>query len=150
MAVQAVNVPLLAPQPAAQEEPQIGNLQEREVSILRSACRDKDEETGAVISRLLTAAALVAGVFAAIVIPGITGIVLGVATYLILGELLGKTYHGLRNHDYLDAGLALHTRSFKEYIVQHEVDPTIDNIVAIHREYRKFATAQARQLQFQL
>lgn len=149
MAVPAVNAaPLLAPQPAAlADEPQVGNLQEREISILRSACRDKDEETGAVVARILSVAALVAGVFTAVMVPGVAGLIAGLAVYFVVGNLLSQTYHGLRNHAYLEAGQALHTRSFKEYIVQNEVVPTIDNILTIHAAYKRFAAAQAQQLQ---
>jgi hypothetical protein len=128
-------------------EPQIGNLNEREVSNLRSACRDRDEESGAVIGRILSVAAIIVGLFTAIVVPGVTGLVLGLAAYFIAGQLLGQTYHNLRNHDYLEAGQALNTRAFKEYIASQGVDPTIDTIVAFHQAFKRFALAQAQRLQ---
>jgi hypothetical protein len=141
-------VPLAAQEPAVPiDEPQIGNLQQREISILRSACRDKDEESSSTVARILSVAALIMGIALGFVNGGILGFAVGVATYFLAGNVLHQTYHNLRNRPYLEAGKALYTRSFKEYIAAHAVVPTIDNIVDIHTAYKKFATAQAQQLQ---
>ena len=137
-------VPVQAPEPPV--EPQIGNLNNRDIDLLYVACRNQHEEKGAVIGRILSVASLVAGLFAAIMVPGAMGIILGLADYVVVGDLLCNTYHSLRNQDYAEAGLALRSTSFKEYIVRREVVPTIDNIATIHKAYKGYAAEQAQQL----
>jgi len=143
-AVALLAAPVVAPAAAVPEEvlPQAGNLDNRELTLLRISCLKKHDEQGEVLSRILTLASFVAGLFAAIVIPGFMGLFIGGSIYFVGGNLLCQTYHGLRNRDLLDVGQALSTKSFKEYITQKELEPTIDTILVVFKEFKAHVAAR--------
>lgn len=132
--------------PAAAEEGQIGNLNAREVTFLQTECHARDKEKGSVIEHMILVASLVIALVTAVSIPGFTGLVVAGAIYFSGGSLLTQLYNRLRSHDYEEAGSALHTRNFKEFIGRLEINPTIDTIVQIHRQYKQQVAAEAERV----
>lgn len=128
----------------------IENPRDREIVALTKDCMDKDVENGKFGSKLIVVATLVAAIAALFLIEGILGYLLFAGMFFLGGDLASQAYHKLRNHDFLDAANALGTRSFKEFIIRNEVNPTIDNILVIHKQYKTHAIEQAERLPRQL
>lgn len=109
---------------------------------LQAACRNRHNEKGGLMSRVIGLAILVAAVWAGFAIGGAAGFFVALAVYLIGGNIVTHIYDGFRNHDYKDAGAALNALGFQQYIENHHFDLSIDSIVAIHKQYKKHIADQ--------
>ncbi len=135
-----------AGQPAAQQTPvqAIGKLTQREVEDLQKACNQRHKEKGYPANTLFAIAALVAGVWAGVVMGGFAGVLLAVATIILGVAVLRSIHDAVRNRDYVDAGEALANTSFKRYVQDNDLDIFVDNIVAVHKKYKTDMAEQSR------
>lgn len=140
-----VALPPVAPVAAAPVLADVGHL-DKQIEFLRTACLIKDEEKGVVVANLIRVVALVAAVVAGLAFQGMTGLVIGAAIYFIGGNLVAQMYHNLRNRDYEEAGTALNFQTFKKFIADKDLNPTVDTIVQIHKQYKNHTAAEAKRL----
>jgi hypothetical protein len=145
MAVAPVVQPVVA-QAANLPVPQPGLLNERDVVDLQRACARKHSESGRVIDTLLSIATLVAAIWAGITVGGAAGFFLACAVVIFGGNAVNTIYTSIRNRSYLDASAALDKRSFQQFILDRNLDLSIDSIVAVHNEYKKHVANQVNAL----
>lgn len=141
--------PVALPQQVPIQQPipePVGNLQEREISDLADACLNKDADNGAVGQRVIVVATIVIAIAALFLIEGVLGILAFAGTLLFGGDLASLAYHKYRGHEYLDASKALGTPAFKEFFTLKNIQPTIDNILIVHQQYKDYAIDQAQRI----
>lgn len=133
-------------QPQEQQRYFLGDMSDQQIRVLQAQCIDQHNENGALIGTLLGVASIVAGIFTAYVVTGLSGAFLGFATFLVLGKIFSLGYHGMRNQDLIEAARALEAMNFREYIVLNRLDLSKDTIVQVHQQYKQHLAAQVQDL----
>lgn len=116
-------------------QPVVGNLNERDVQVLREACIAKHKEKGATINSLIELVTLVVGVWAGLAIGGFVGFLVAMATMSATNGVLKAIHNNLRDLKYANIARALRTRDFQQFIVEREYRPSLEAMPEIYATY---------------
>lgn len=113
------------------------------------ACYDKQNEEGDLVNKIVKVATLLFGLIAWVALKGSWGAALagaaGLTLYLGSGYAINRIYQYFRDWEYQEAGNALKTDAFRDYLYEKNLNPTIDTILNVYREYKIYAADQVDQ-----